>query len=127
MFKGKIFFFILTSSLLFQYTSYGQFWLDVAAGGSLGSGIISNLDIYEDSNIDIAPKISSNSFLKIGANINETESIVLDFGISSRNFQLTQKNLPNISGNQLLKFGYSSIRILPMYRHTKQGSYRVWS
>lgn len=123
MFKGKIFFFILTSLLFFQNSSYGQFWLDVAASGSLGSGIISNLDIYNDSKIDIAPKISSNAFLKIGANINETESIVLDFGISSRNFQLNQKNLPNISGNQLLTFGYNSIRILPMYRHTKEGSY----
>ena len=123
MFKGKIFFFILTCSLFFQNPSYGQFWFDVAAGGSLGLGIISNLDIYEDSKIDIAPKISSNVFLKIGANINETESILLDFGISSRNFQLTQKDLPNISGNQLLTFGYNSIRILPMYRHTKKGSY----
>ena len=123
MFRGIIFFFILTTSVFFTNPSYGQFWFDVATGGSFGAGIISNLDIYNDSKIDIAPKISSNAFLKIGANINETESIVLDFGISSRNFQLNQKNLPNISGNQLLTFGYNSIRILPMYRHTKEGSY----
>ena len=123
MFKGIIFFFILTTSVFFTNPSYGQFWFDVAAGGSFGAGIISNLDIYEDSKIDISPKIASNAFLKIGANINETESIVLDFGISIRNFQLIQKNLPNISGDHLLSFGYNSIRILPMYRHTKEGSY----
>ncbi|MEJ6686078.1 MAG: hypothetical protein QNK70_02220 [Crocinitomicaceae bacterium] len=50
--------------------------------------------------------------------------MVLDLGIVNRNFHLIQKDLHN---NNLLEqhmnFGYSGFRILPMYRHTKDGSY----
>ena len=105
-------------------TSNGQIWFDVAAGGSIGTGISSDFELYDDTRIDVSPRASSNAFLKIGVNITETESILFDIGVSNRNFRFAQKNLPgseNTSKN--ISLGYSGFRILPMYRHTKEGSY----
>ena len=115
---------LLVSILIKSHTTFGQFWFDVALSGSAGTSFLSNLEIYDDTRIDVSPNISSNFSLKIGLNFTETESLVLDLGIVNRNFHLIQKDLQN---NNLLEqhmnFGYSGFRILPMYRHTKDGSY----
>ncbi len=105
-------------------TCYGQFWFDIAAGVSAGAGISSDFKLYDDTRIDVSPRISSNTFFKVGLNITETESILFDFGVSNRNFLFVQKNLTgseNMPKN--ISLGYTGFRILPMYRHTKEGSY----
>lgn len=113
-----------TAYLCFSNSCLSQVWFDIATGGSIGTGICSDFKLYDDTRIDISPRASSNAFLKIGLNITETESILFDVGFSNRNFSLSQKNLPdseNMSKN--ISLGYTGFRILPMYRHTKEGSY----
>ena len=110
--------------LCFSNAYFSQVWFDIAAGGSIGTAIASDFELYDDTRIDVAPQASSNAFLKIGVNITETESILFDIGVSSRNFSFSQKDLPdseNMSKN--ISLGYTGFRILPMYRHTKEGSY----
>ncbi len=110
--------------LCFSNSCLSQIWFDIATGGSIGAAVCSDFKLYDDTRIDISPRASSNAFLKIGLNITETESIVCDMGISNRNFSLSQKYLPdseNLTKNIFL--GYTGFRILPMYRHTKEGSY----
>lgn len=115
---------LLMTLLIKSHTVLGQFWFDVALSGSAGSSFLTNSEIYQDTRIDIAPKVSSNFSLKIGLNFTETESIVLDAGVINRNFHLIQKDLPNQGTlEQHMNFGYSGFRFLPMYRHTKDGSY----
>ena len=114
----------LTASLCFSNSCLSQIWFDIAAGGSIGTGICSDLKLYDDTRIDVSPRASSNAFLKIGVNITETESILFDIGVLNRNFSLSQKELPdsdNMTKNIFM--GYTGFRILPMYRHTKEGSY----
>ena len=101
-----------------------QVWFDISIHGSAGTSIWSDFKIYEDSKIDVSPKIGSNLALKLGINFNETEALVIDVGYANRNFQLQQKDLQN--GNDLVRnmnFGYSGFRILPLYRHTNEGAY----
>ena len=103
---------------------FSQVWFDISMGGSIGTGISSDLKLFDDTRIDISPRISSNVFLKLGINFTDTESIIFDFGVSNRNFLFSQKNLPNnenISKN--ISLGYSGFRILPMYRRKNEGSY----
>ena len=99
-------------------------WFDIGVNGSVGTSIWSDLKIYEDNKIDVTPKICSNLSLKLGINFNETEALVVDIGYLKRNFQLQQKDLQN-SNNivQNMNFGYGGFRILPLYRHTNEGSY----
>ncbi|MDG2505859.1 MAG: hypothetical protein P8M87_06870 [Crocinitomicaceae bacterium] len=119
---GKILFILLSFALPVQL--FGQFWFDIAIGGSSGTSIVSDFSLYEDTRIDVTPKFSSNGFIKVGLNINEKASIVFDLGISNRNFQLTQNNIPTITEITTdVIFGYSGLRVLPMYRHTKEGTY----
>ncbi len=101
-----------------------QLWFDVGLNNSLGTGIWSDFKIYEETQIDVIPKMSSNHSLKIGLNLNESESFVVDIGYLNRNFQLQQKNIGN-SNNPVerMSFGYSGLRILPLYRHTNEETY----
>lgn len=114
----------IASILCLSNTYHSQVWFDIAAGGSLGTGITSDFKLYDDTRIDVSPRVSSNAFLKIGINLTETESVLFDFGISNRNFLFSQKNLPNSENlSKNISLGYTGFRILPMYRHTKDGSY----
>lgn len=79
--------------LCFSNSCLSQIWFDIAAGGSIGTGVCSDFKLYDDTRIDISPRASSNAFLKIGLNITETESILFDIGVSNRNFSLSQKDL----------------------------------
>ena len=116
-----LFFYVLSS---FYSSCFGQVWFDIAVGSSAGTGISSDFELYDDARIDFSPRISSNAFFKIGMNITESESILFDFGVSNRNFLFVQKNLPNSEGiSKNIFLGYTGFRILPMYRHTKEGSY----
>jgi len=101
-----------------------QVWFDIGMHGSASTSIWSDFKLYEDSKIDVLPKIGWNLALKLGINFNETEALVMDVGYVNRNFQLEQKDLQN--GNDMVRnmnFGYSGFRILPLYRHTNEGTY----
>tara|TARA_B100001287_G_scaffold276728_1_gene288969 strand:- start:4058 stop:4795 length:738 start_codon:yes stop_codon:yes gene_type:complete len=113
-----------TSFLCLSNISFGQIWFDISIGGSIGTSISSDFELYNDTRIDVLPKVSSNSFLKIGVNFTETESILVDVGVSNRNFKFTQNDLiDSENSSKNISLGYTGLRILPMYRHTKNGSY----
>ena len=61
---GKTLFILLSFALPVQ--SFGQFWFDIAIGGSSGTSIVSDFSLYEDTRIDVTPKFSSNGFIKVG-------------------------------------------------------------
>ena len=110
--------------LLKSINIYGQPWLDIAINGSSGLGLFSTIEIYDDTRIDFSPRATSNLSMKVGLNLTETEALVLDFGFVNRNFHLEQKQLESTSDLvQLVDFGFSGFRILPMYRHTKDEGY----
>ena len=50
--------------LCFSNAYFSQVWFDIAAGGSIGTAISSDFELYDDTRIDVAPRASSNAFLK---------------------------------------------------------------
>ncbi len=122
----KIYFYLATVSIISIQTSSlkSQVWFDIGANGSAGTSIWSDFKLYEDSKMDVSPKISSNLSLKLGLNFNESEALVIDIGYLNRNFQLQQQDLQNTNNLvQNMNFGYAGFRILPLFRHTNEGSY----
>jgi hypothetical protein len=99
---------------------YTQVWFDIGLNGAIGTGFLTNSNLFNDTRFNVAPAFNNTFALKIGINPTEQHSAVLELGYMNRSYEIDQALVPNKDPNTVYtqNISFSGLQTGLFYRRT---------
>ena len=121
MFRVRI---ILISLALFTCLSgKSQTWFDLGIKGGVGTGLLLNKTISEDTRLGISPGFNYFYGGKVGVNFGEMLGLAVDITLSNNSFGYIQSEVDASQLSYKYFVNYNALEVAPLFRYTKEASY----